>query len=77
MVLQLWRVGRMSHPLFQPGGVLPVTPSAIKPGNGALEARARRSAAVVRCGQVPPLIITASLQQVLNILFTTMEIVLA
>src|SRR5262249_4586327 len=31
MVLQLWHVGRISHPPFQPGGTLPVAPSAIKP----------------------------------------------
>ena len=31
MVLQLWHVGRISHPEFQPGGKLPVAPSAIKP----------------------------------------------
>ena len=29
--LQLWHVGRISHPDLQPGGVLPVAPSAIKP----------------------------------------------
>ncbi|MDY0148054.1 MAG: alkene reductase, partial [Halothiobacillus sp.] len=29
MVLQLWHVGRVSHSSFQPGGVLPVAPSAI------------------------------------------------
>ncbi len=29
--LQLWHVGRVSHPLLQPGGVLPVAPSAIIP----------------------------------------------
>src|SRR6516165_9416965 len=27
MVLQLWHVGRISHPSFQPGGTLPVAPS--------------------------------------------------
>jgi N-ethylmaleimide reductase len=27
--LQLWHVGRISHPLFQPDGALPVAPSAI------------------------------------------------
>jgi N-ethylmaleimide reductase len=27
--LQLWHVGRVSHPDFQPGGALPVAPSAI------------------------------------------------
>ena len=30
IVLQLWHVGRISHPDLQPGGVLPVAPSAIK-----------------------------------------------
>lgn len=29
--LQLWHVGRLSHPLAQPDGALPVAPSAIKP----------------------------------------------
>ncbi|TVP55812.1 MAG: alkene reductase [Halomonadaceae bacterium] len=29
--LQLWHVGRISHPDLQPGNVLPVAPSAIKP----------------------------------------------
>ena len=31
IVMQLWHVGRISHPSFQPLGVLPVAPSAIKP----------------------------------------------
>jgi N-ethylmaleimide reductase len=38
-VLQLWHVGRISHPSFQPGGVLPVAPSAIKPRGQAFTAR--------------------------------------
>ena len=29
--LQLWHVGRISHPDFQPGGAAPVAPSAIQP----------------------------------------------
>ncbi len=29
--LQLWHVGRFSHPSLQPGGILPVAPSAIAP----------------------------------------------
>jgi N-ethylmaleimide reductase len=29
--LQLWHVGRFSHPALQPGGILPVGPSAIAP----------------------------------------------
>ena len=31
IILQLWHVGRISHPVFQPNGELPVAPSAIKP----------------------------------------------
>jgi len=31
IVLQLWHVGRISHPLYQPGGALPVAPSALRP----------------------------------------------
>ena len=31
IVLQFWHTGRASHPDFQPGGVLPVAPSAIAP----------------------------------------------
>ena len=31
IVIQLWHVGRISHPLFQPKGALPVAPSAIAP----------------------------------------------
>ncbi len=35
MVCQLWHVGRISHPDLQPGGALPVAPSAIRPGGKA------------------------------------------
>lgn len=35
LVLQLWHVGRISHPSFQPGGAAPVAPSAIKPNGQA------------------------------------------
>ncbi len=31
IVLQLWHVGRISHSMYQPGGKLPVAPSAIAP----------------------------------------------
>ncbi|MDH5711178.1 MAG: alkene reductase [Gammaproteobacteria bacterium] len=34
--LQLWHVGRISHPSLQPGGELPVAPSAIKPEGEAV-----------------------------------------
>ena len=39
IVLQLWHVGRISHPSFQPGGALPVAPSAIKPNVQAFTAQ--------------------------------------
>ena len=32
--LQLWHMGRISHPSFQPDGALPVAPSAIAPRSG-------------------------------------------
>jgi N-ethylmaleimide reductase len=32
--LQLWHMGRISHPSFQPNGELPVAPSAIAPRSG-------------------------------------------
>ncbi|MGB7039431.1 MAG: alkene reductase [Xanthobacteraceae bacterium] len=34
--LQLWHVGRISHPSLQPGGALPVAPSAIAPVGQAM-----------------------------------------
>jgi len=36
--LQLWHVGRISHPSLQPDGQLPVAPSAIKPDGDAFTA---------------------------------------
>jgi N-ethylmaleimide reductase len=33
--MQLWHVGRISHPALQPGGALPVAPSAIAPAGQA------------------------------------------
>ncbi|OIR00065.1 N-ethylmaleimide reductase [mine drainage metagenome] len=35
IVIQLWHVGRISHPSLLPNGVLPVAPSAIKPAGQA------------------------------------------
>ncbi|GGF32975.1 alkene reductase [Aliidongia dinghuensis] len=34
--LQLWHVGRISHPSLQPNGQLPVAPSAVKPAGDAM-----------------------------------------
>jgi N-ethylmaleimide reductase len=39
IVLQLWHVGRISHTSHQPGGALPVAPSAIKPEGGTFSAQ--------------------------------------
>lgn len=39
IVLQLWHVGRISHPSFQPGGATPVAPSAIRPRAQAYTAK--------------------------------------
>ena len=36
IVLQLWHVGRISHPSLQPNKALPVAPSAIKPAGEAV-----------------------------------------
>jgi N-ethylmaleimide reductase len=36
--LQLWHVGRISHPSHQPNGELPVAPSAIRPSGGTFSA---------------------------------------
>jgi len=36
MFLQLWHVGRVSHPSLQPDGALPVAPSAIAPAGQAM-----------------------------------------
>ena len=41
IVLQLWHVGRISHPSMQPGGALPVAPSAVKPAGQAVTPRGR------------------------------------
>lgn len=35
IVIQLWHVGRISHPTLLPNGALPVAPSAIKPAGKA------------------------------------------
>lgn len=40
--LQLWHVGRISHSSIQPGGLLPVAPSAIAPAGNALTASFER-----------------------------------
>jgi N-ethylmaleimide reductase len=39
IVLQLWHVGRISHPSLQPGGGLPVAPSALQPPGQTMTAQ--------------------------------------
>ncbi len=38
IVLQLWHVGRISHPSHQPGGAAPISPSAVRPTGKAYTA---------------------------------------
>jgi N-ethylmaleimide reductase len=40
--LQLWHVGRVSHPTLQPGDALPVAPSALQPAGEAMTAKGLR-----------------------------------
>jgi len=40
--LQIWHVGRLSHPLLQPGGKLPLAPSSIKPQGQVLTAEGHK-----------------------------------
>ncbi len=47
IAMQLWHVGRISHPSLQPGGALPVAPSAIKPAGKAFVAGPDGSGAFV------------------------------
>ena len=47
MFLQLWHMGRVSHPSFQPGGGLPVAPSAIAPRHGQVLTESGMQAYVV------------------------------
>src|SRR5262249_28507163 len=39
IMLQLWHVGRISPPSFQPGGAAPIAPSAIRPKGQAFTAK--------------------------------------
>ena len=47
MFMQLWHVGRISHPVLQPGGELPVAPSAIAPPGMAFVTNAEGEPAFV------------------------------
>lgn len=47
MFMQLWHVGRISHPALQPDGQLPVAPSAIRPSGTAFIVNEREEAEMV------------------------------
>lgn len=42
IAIQLWHVGRISHPDLQPGGILPVAPSAIRPAGQVFTGQAMK-----------------------------------
>lgn len=48
IVLQLWHMGRLSHPSLQEGGALPVAPSAIKPEGHTRDATGKKDYVVPR-----------------------------
>jgi N-ethylmaleimide reductase len=48
IVLQLWHMGRLSHPSLQEGGILPVAPSAIKPDGHTRDATGKKDYVVPR-----------------------------
>lgn len=59
--LQLWHVGRVSHSSFQPGGVLPVAPSAVaipdlKTGTADGKAVAYETPRALETGEIPGVI---------------------
>jgi N-ethylmaleimide reductase len=59
IALQLWHVGRISHPDLQPGGVLPVAPSAIRPQGQVFTGQAMKDYVTPRAletGEIPALV---------------------
>jgi N-ethylmaleimide reductase len=57
--LQLWHVGRISHPRIQEDGALPVAPSAIRPGGAAFTDEGRKPFVTPRAletGELPEVI---------------------
>src|SRR6202142_3129532 len=49
MFMQLWHVGRISHPSLQPDEMLPVAPSAVRPKAGAFIENERGEGVVAPC----------------------------
>jgi N-ethylmaleimide reductase len=61
IALQLWHVGRISHPDLQPGGALPVAPSAIRPGGQVYTGQAMKDYVTPRAlelAEIPELVAT-------------------
>lgn len=59
IVIQLWHVGRISHPDFQPNGVLPVAPSALRPAGQVFTAQGMKDFVTPRAletSEIPGLI---------------------
>jgi N-ethylmaleimide reductase len=61
IALQLWHVGRISHPDLQPGGALPVAPSAIRPAGQVFTGQEMKDYVTPRAlelSEIPALIAT-------------------
>lgn len=59
IALQLWHVGRISHPDLQPGGALPVAPSAIRPSGQVYTGQAMKDYVTPRAlelAEIPALV---------------------
>lgn len=59
IALQLWHVGRISHPDLQPNGALPVAPSAIRPAGQVFTGQAMKDYVTPRAletGEIPGLV---------------------
>jgi N-ethylmaleimide reductase len=58
--LQLWHVGRISHPSYQPDGGLPIAPSAVRPAGHALTASWEKAPfetpRAIRLDEIPSLV---------------------
>ena len=61
IAMQLWHVGRISHPDLLPGGVLPVAPSAIRPAGQVFTGQAMKDYVTPRAletSEIPGLVKT-------------------
>jgi N-ethylmaleimide reductase len=53
IAIQLWHVGRISHPDLQPGGALPVAPSAIRPAGQVFTGKGMKDFVTPRALETP------------------------